>query len=182
MSESLNIDQKRFLLKLARDSIAHYLDTGSYMKIDVADGAMNEKRGAFVTLKQNGRLTGCIGYPTPKKPLVQTVIETAAAAATNDPRFQPLTLKDLPHVSIEISVLTVPQRIQDPNEIEVGKHGIIISQGPFQGLLLPQVPVEWNWDRETFLRHGCLKAGLEENCWQQGAEIKIFSAEVFGEE
>ncbi len=182
MSELLNIDQKRFLLKLARDSIIHYLDTGTYLKINISDGILKEKRGAFVTLKQDSRLKGCIGFPIPEKSLAETVIEAAAMAATNDPRFQPLSPEDLPKVTIEISVLTSPRAIQDPKEIEVGKHGIIITQGPFHGLLLPQVPVEWNWDRETFLRQGCLKAGLDENAWQRGARIEIFTAEVFEEE
>ncbi len=181
MSQSLNLDQKQFLLKLARNSIARYLDTGAYLKMDVGEGVLNEKRGAFVTLKQNGQLKGCIGYPIPEKPLVDTVIQAAAMAASNDPRFQPLTIEELPEIAIEISVLSLPTRIQDPKEVEVGKHGIIISQGPFRGLLLPQVPVEWNWDRETFLRHGCLKAGLEENAWQHGAQIEVFTADVFTE-
>jgi uncharacterized protein len=181
MSESLNIDQKKFLLTLARDSIKHYLNTGTYLKIDVSPGRLQEKRGAFVTLKQDSRLKGCIGYPLTEKSLVETVIEAAAMAATNDPRFQPLSLKDLPQITIEISVLTPPQRIQDTKEVEVGKHGIIITQGPFRGLLLPQVPVEWNWDRNTFLRQGCLKAGLDEDAWKRGAQIEIFTADVFAE-
>ncbi|MFW6136829.1 MAG: AmmeMemoRadiSam system protein A [Candidatus Aminicenantaceae bacterium] len=182
MSPSLNTDQKRFLLKLARDAITHYLDTGKYLKIEAGDSVLEEKRGAFVTLKEDGRLKGCIGYPMPQKPLVDTVIETAAAAATDDPRFQPLTVKDLPKITIEISVLSQPRRIRSPHEVEVGKHGIIISRGPYRGLLLPQVPIEWNWDRETFLRQGCLKAGLDENAWQQEAQIEVFTAEVFAEE
>lgn len=181
MSRLLNIDQKRFLLKLARDSISHYLDTGEYLKIESGDGELKEKMGAFVTLKQEGRLRGCIGFTAAEKPLTDTVIEAAAMSATNDPRFPPLTQADLPEVRIEISVLSLPRRIQDPKEVEVGKHGIIISQGPFRGLLLPQVPVEWNWDRETFLRQGCLKAGLDENAWQRGAEIQVFTADVFSE-
>lgn len=182
MSQTLNADQKRFLLKLARDAVTHYLDTGKYLKIKAGDSVLEEKRGAFVTLKKDGRLKGCIGYPLPQKPLVDTVIETAVAAATDDPRFQPLSVKDLSKITIEISVLSQPRPIRSPQEVEVGKHGIIISRGPYRGLLLPQVPIEWNWDRETFLRQGCLKAGVDENAWQQDAQIEVFTAEVFAEE
>jgi len=105
----------------------------------------------------------------------------AVAAATQDYRFAPLTREELPQTKIEISVLTLPQPIDDVSQIVVGKHGIIVSKGFSRGLLLPQVPVEYHWDRETFLRHGCLKAGLDEDEWKKGARVEIFSAQVFSE-
>jgi AmmeMemoRadiSam system protein A len=142
---------------------------------------LKEKRGAFVTLKVNDQLRGCIGYPLPYKPLWETITDVAISAATQDFRFESITLEELPDTKIEISVLSLPKPIKDIKEIEVGKHGIIISKGPYKGLLLPQVPVEWNWDLETYLSHGCLKAGLDEDEWKKGVDIEIFSAQVFSE-
>ena len=112
---------------------------------------------------------------------METVVEAAIAAATQDFRFQPLTLEELEQTKIEISVLSLPHPVKNINEIEVGKHGLIISKGFNKGLLLPQVPVEWNWDLETYLKHGCLKAGLDEDEWKKGARIEIFTAQVFSE-
>jgi len=134
-----------------------------------------------VTLKVNDQLRGCIGYPLPYKPLWETIRDVAIAAATQDYRFQSMTLEELPETVIEISVLTLPQPIKDVKEIEVGKHGIIVSKGPNKGLLLPQVPVEWDWDLETYLSHGCMKAGLDEDEWKRGVQIEIFSAQIFSE-
>ncbi|MEA2005610.1 MAG: AmmeMemoRadiSam system protein A [Acidobacteriota bacterium] len=181
MNHSLNSEQQRFLLGLARTSIRHHLETGKTYDIEIEDTALKEKKGAFVTLKKNDALRGCIGYPLPYKELYKTVIEAAITAATQDFRFMPLTIEELPEIKIEISVLSIPKTITDISEIQVGKHGIIVSKGLNKGLLLPQVPVEWNWNLETYLRHGCLKAGLDEDEWKKGANIEIFSAQVFSE-
>lgn len=182
MSEAfLNETQQKFLLKLARDALLHYLDTEKHVQVRPDDPVMEEKRGAFVTLKTNESLRGCIGYPLPIDPLYTTIINTAILAATKDHRFQPLTKEELPDTRIEISVLSLPKSIKDISEIQVGKHGIIITQGMNKGLLLPQVPVEWNWDLETYLQHGCTKAGLEENAWKKDAQVEIFSAQVFSD-
>nr|MBP7886610.1 AmmeMemoRadiSam system protein A [Candidatus Neomarinimicrobiota bacterium] len=141
------------------------------------------KRGAFVTLEKHHELRGCIGYILPIYPLYKTVIEMAKAAALDDPRFPPVSPSELKDITVEISVLTVPQKISDPSEIEVGKHGIIIKRGFNQGLLLPQVATDYGWDRETFLEHTCLKAGLPRDAWQdKNTEIQIFSAQVFNRE
>lgn len=177
----LNIDQQRFLLKLARDAIRYHFETGKPPPVAAEEGALKEKRGAFVTLKREEQLRGCVGYPLPHDPLYLTVVEAAVMAATHDQRFPPLTLEELPDIRIEISVLTLPRKIENVSEITIGEHGIIVTQGLSRGLLLPQVPVEWNWDRDTFLRHGCLKAGLEEDAWEKGAEVQVFSAQVFAE-
>ncbi|KKN07802.1 hypothetical protein LCGC14_1063190 [marine sediment metagenome] len=142
---------------------------------------LNEKRGAFVTLKVNDQLRGCIGYPLPRKSLWETISDVAISAATQDFRFESITLEELPDTKIEISVLSLPKQIKDIKKIEVGKHGIIISKGPCKGLLLPQVPLEWKWDLETYLSHGCLKAGLDKKEWKKGVNIEIFSAQVFSE-
>jgi len=181
MEPILNKDQQRFLLKLARDSIEYYLKNGEQIRIGTQEGILKEKRGAFVTLKHNDELRGCIGYPTPYLPLYKTIIEASVMAATKDPRFLPIQKQELPDVDIEISVLSVPRKVKDISEIEVGKHGIVISKGANSGLLLPQVPLEWGWDLETFLKHGCLKAGLDEDALEKGADIEIFTAQVFSE-
>jgi len=107
----------------------------------------------------------------------------AQSAALKDPRFDPVQPKELPDLEIEISVLTVPEKITDPSIIEVGKHGIIMKRGFYQGLLLPQVATDYGWDRETFLEHTCLKAGLPRDAWKdKNTEISIFSAQVFNRE
>lgn len=181
MEDLLNKEQQEFLLGLARKAIHQYLEEGKTLKVKTEeDEKLKEKRGAFVTLKANDQLRGCIGYPLPYKPLNETIIEVAISAATQDFRFQPLSLDELEETQIEISVLSLPKPVKKIKEIEVGKHGIIISKGLSKGLLLPQVPVEWNWDLGTYLSHGCLKAGLDEDEWKKGdCSIEIFSAQVF---
>ena len=181
MNELLNEEEQRFLLGLARQVITGHLKAAKPPEAKVPFKNLLEKRGAFVTLKVDGHLRGCIGYPLPVKPLHETISEMAIAAATQDYRFPPITLDELPKTEIEISVLTVPRPVKDPDEVEVGKHGIIISKGFSKGLLLPQVPLEYGWDRETYLRHGCLKAGLDEEEWRKGARIEVFEAQVFAE-
>jgi len=181
MKKLLNEEQQKFLLSLARQTIEHYLKKGEKPTVNIEDEELKEKRGAFVTLKVDDQLRGCIGYPMPIKPLYEVIMEVAVSSATQDFRFQPLTLEKLPETKIEISVLSLPQPVDDIKKIEIGKHGIIISKGINKGLLLPQVPVEWNWDLETYLNHGCLKAGLEEDEWKKGVQIEIFSAQVFSE-
>jgi len=181
MDKPLTKDQQRSLLRLARLAITLYLQEGTYPAMETDDATFKQKRGAFVTLKVKDQLRGCIGYPIPHKPLFETIIEVAVSAATKDFRFPPLKQKELDDTKIEISVLSPPKPIEDISEIEVGKHGIIITKGLNRGLLLPQVPAEWGWDRETFLRHGCLKAGIEEDEWKKDAQIEIFSAQVFSE-
>lgn len=181
MEKVFNKDQQTFLLNLARKAIHLHLEKKKPPKAEIKDEMLKEKRGAFVTLKVAGELRGCIGYPLPYKPLHVTIIDVAICAATQDIRFQPLSLEELDRTKIEISVLSLPKPTKDIKEIEIGKHGIVISKGLNKGLLLPQVPVEWDWDVETYLRHGCLKAGLAENEWKKGAHIEIFTAQVFSE-
>ncbi|MBM3310082.1 MAG: AmmeMemoRadiSam system protein A [Candidatus Aminicenantes bacterium] len=181
MSEFLTDSQKRFLLGLARTAVETYLGSGETISPETGDEALLADRGAFVTLKAGGELRGCIGYPIPTKPLAETVVEMAIAAATQDFRFAPLRAEELERLEIEISVLTVPRPAKDASEVEVGRHGIIVSKDFQRGLLLPQVPAEYGWDRETFLRHGCLKAGLPADAWRKGAAIEVFEAQVFSE-
>lgn len=180
MSEPLTPEEERTCLKLARQALENYFASGERLRSPVRSGTLKEKRGAFVTLTVDGDLRGCIGYPLPVKPLDETIIEMAIAAATQDTRFEPLSPGELPRLKIEISVLGLPEPAQ-AGRVEVGRHGIIVSKGYQRGLLLPQVPVEHGWDRETYLRHGCLKAGLPPEEWKRGAEIETFTAQVFSE-
>ena len=181
MSEPLTPEEERTSLKLARQALEHYFKTGGILRSPVASGTLKEQRGAFVTLTVDGELRGCIGYPLPEKPLDETIIEMAVAAATQDTRFEPLAANELKKLKMEISVLGLPEPVKEPAEVRVGSHGIIVSKGFHRGLLLPQVPVEYGWDRETYLDHGCLKAGLPPDAWKKGAKIEVFTAQVFSE-
>jgi AmmeMemoRadiSam system protein A len=181
MIEPLTPDDERACLKLARQAIERYFKTGGHLRTPIKTGALKEKRGAFVTLTMAGELRGCIGYPLPVKPLDETIIEMAVAAASQDNRFEPLAPEEMDRLRVEISVLGVPAPVTSPTEVEVGRHGIIVSKGFYRGLLLPQVPTEHGWDRETYLRHGCLKAGLSPDEWKKGAKIEVFTAQVFSE-
>ncbi len=172
--------EREFLLKLAHSSIESAL-TGRPLDLAPLSEHLAEPRGAFCTLHLHGKLRGCIGYVLATQPLYRTVAETARSAAFDDPRFQPVTGNEAPELRIEISVLSPlqPTRAED---VVVGKHGVVVTIGACRGLLLPQVPLEWDWDRETFLSQTCLKAGLPALAWQQGAELQTFTAEVFGED
>ena len=173
-------EERRILLALAHRSIETAL-SGERIDLTPPSDHLAQPRGAFTTLHLFGELRGCIGYVLPVGSLYQTVAETAHAAAFDDPRFQPVTEDEAPDLHIEISVLSVPQPIK-PEEVEVGKHGLIVTSGLRRGLLLPQVPTEWEWDRETFLAQTCIKAGLASDAWKAGAFLQAFTAEVFGEE
>ncbi len=165
-----------FLVKLARKAVEEYLKKGSVMKVpkDTSPKLM-ERFGVFVTLNSiiQGRreLRGCIGFPYPTHPLAQAVIESAINSATGDPRFYPVSLDELDHIMFEVSVLTPPQLIEVkkptdyPSKIKVGQDGLIVEKGPYKGLLLPQVPVEWKWREEEFLCQCCMKAGLPPDSW-----------------
>jgi len=142
--------------------------------------ALDAPCGAFVTLKIAGRLRGCIGTIHARNPARETVSEMAESAARRDPRFSPLGPDEVDDVSIEISLLTPLERIDDPAAVEVGRHGLYVVQGRWTGLLLPQVPGEYGWDREEFLAKTCTKAGLPEDAWRDpDTEIYRFEAEIF---
>ena len=178
----LSLEDKKQLMDIARTSIENAVRGQELPKFNITSPILKEKRGAFVTIHKNERLRGCIGYVMAYKPLYQTVSEMAKAAALHDPRFPPVQPAELDQLALDISVLTPIQKIDDVNEIEVGKHGLIIEYLGNSGLLLPQVATENNWDTKTFLEHTCLKAGLPKNTWKkEGVVIKIFSADVFSE-
>ncbi len=173
------------LLALARKSLETHLREGRRLrKGSDYEAVFEEKRGAFVTLHtSDGGLRGCIGMILGYKPLDETIVDMAIAAGTQDPRFEKVAADELPGIRFEISVLTPPVSEKDVRNIEVGRHGLIISNGFGKGLLLPQVAVEHGLDRTAFLGHTCLKAGLPADAWKDPATlIETFEAEVFGED
>ncbi len=173
-------EERQVLLRLAHQAIEAALQD---LELDLTSPSehLDQPRGAFTTLHLHARLRGCIGYVFPNQSLYRTIAETARAAAFDDPRFQPVTWAEAEELKVEISVLSPLQPIA-PEEVVVGTHGLIVTQGSRRGLLLPQVPVEWEWDRETFLTQTCLKAGLPSDALLHGAQLQAFTAEVFGEE
>jgi AmmeMemoRadiSam system protein A len=177
----LDESQRKILLGIARRALEGYIGAEKIPSEVEVRGKLAAPGAAFVTLTKNGRLRGCIGYTEAVAPLFKVVQECAVAAATEDPRFPPVSPMELPSLRIEISVLTPMFPIR-PEEVEVGRHGLMVAQGRMRGLLLPQVPVEWGWDRETFLDQTCVKAGLPPSAWRHGATLRAFTAEVFGEQ
>jgi len=171
----------RFLLALVRETIQCRLNGEPLPSPEPDDQLLLEPRGAFVTLKIDGRLRGCIGHVIGVAPLWQAVRDNAIAAAFEDPRFEPMREDELLHTHIEISALTPLRRVEF-DDVIVGRDGVLLEKGMARGLLLPQVAVEFGWDRETFLDHTCRKAGIEPGCWRHpDTIISTFSAQVFGE-
>ncbi len=177
----LSRDEKLTLLSAARRTMEAYLTSGVKPELKADTERLKEEAGAFVTLHKGDQLRGCIGSFTGEGPLLGTVQSMAVAAATRDPRFPSVTSEELSGLSLEISVLS-PLRVASAEEVEVGKHGIYITRAHHRGVLLPQVATEHGWDRETFLDHTCIKAGLPPGTWKdKETTIELFSAEVFGE-
>jgi uncharacterized protein (TIGR00296 family) len=194
MSFELTPEEGEFLISLARNTVKQYLETGKAPKPPKeTHKKLFEHCGVFVTINSIGHgekeLRGCIGYPYPTSPLVEAVIDSAVNAATEDPRFEPMTLTELGHVVFEVSVLTPPESVEVANpkeyvsKIKVGEDGLIIERGYHKGLLLPQVPIEWGWCEEEFLCQCCMKAGLPPDSWlTKEAKIYKFKAIIFDEE
>jgi AmmeMemoRadiSam system protein A len=172
--------EKNYLRRLAMAEITARFRQPDPLPEAPAGGHLEEKRGAFVTLTKQGVLRGCIGHIQGTRPLVETIREMARAAAFSDPRFPPVAEAELDQLELEISVLTPLRLIKDVEEIKVGIHGLYIECQGYAGLLLPQVATEYDWGREEFLAHTCMKAGLSSNCWRQPeTRIYIFSADIF---
>ena len=193
MPFELTSEEGLFLVKLARKAVRTSLKDGKIIPVpeDVPSKLM-KNCGVFVTLNsvKHGRkeLRGCIGFPYPTTPLTRAVIESAINSATQDPRFPSVSLNELDHIVFEVSVLTPPELVevekptQYPAKIRVGRDGLIVERGYYKGLLLPQVPIEWNWDEEQFLCQCCIKAGLSPDCWLlNGTKIYKFQAIIFEE-
>ncbi len=188
MSFELSQDEGVFLVQLARKAVVEYLKTRKHIKIpENTSEKLLKPCGVFVTINtfENGEkeLRGCIGYPYPTAPLVEAVVDSAINAATQDPRFPSLSLSELDHIVFEVSVLTPPEevKVKNPKEyidkVKVGQDGLIVENSFYKGLLLPQVPVEWKWDEETFLCQCCVKAGLSPDSWLvKGTRVYKFSS------
>jgi len=178
---SLTPEERSELLRMARAAVTGYLERRAEIEDVSGKAKFLEPRGVFVTLTKNGDLRGCIGFIEPVAPLGQAVIRAAVYAATEDPRFPPVRPAELRDIKFEISVLTPVREVSDPREVTVGRHGLIIARDGLKGVLLPQVPVENKWDRETFLEQASLKAGLPRDAWRRGAKLYVFEAIVFHE-
>ncbi|RAP53255.1 MAG: AMMECR1 domain-containing protein [Methanosphaera sp. rholeuAM270] len=187
-SENLTQEEGQLLIKIARDNIEAYLKGGQLTLPKNLPEIFHEKLGVFVTLSLNSNLRGCIGYPEPYFPLIDALLDVSISAAFDDPRFNPLSLKEFDKIKIEVSVLTKPT-LMEVNEyddyhdlIEIGRDGLIIEDDYHRGLLLPQVPTEQKWDTLTFLENLCYKAGLPKNSWKDdNTKIYSFQAQIFEE-
>ncbi|MBM3229231.1 TIGR00296 family protein [Candidatus Parvarchaeota archaeon] len=178
------------LVRLARKAATHYIQEGRKIEPEDTVGVFGEARGVFVTIQTYPRreLRGCIGYPLPTSPLAQATIENAINACSEDPRFNPVRLEELQRLVFEVSILSVPKKIeygskaQLPRLVKVGRDGLIVRHGQSSGLLLPQVPVEYCWDETEFISYTCEKAGLPFDFWlDYDVEVFSFQAQVFGE-
>jgi len=184
----LSLEEGKAAVKLARDSLTAYLQSHKRTGPEGLAPVFDQNRGVFVTLHEDGELRGCIGYPQPVMPLGRAIVDSSINAGTKDPRFMPVTAEELKRIEIEVTVLTPPQviaadRKKLPEEVQIGKHGLIVSRGMFSGLLLPQVATEWNFDPEDFLCQTCLKAGLPVDSWlDPETEVQCFEAQIFSEE
>ncbi len=169
------------LIKLAKEAISSEF-SGKKIRIPPYK-ELKEKRGCFVTLTKHGELRGCIGFPYPSIPLGEAIVQAARSAAFSDPRFPPVTEKELPNIKVEISILSVPEEVKpDPVNIEIGKDGIMCEYEGFSGLLLPQVAIEYKMNAEEFLRALCQKAGLPLDSWKEpGFKLWKFQAKIFKE-
>ena len=181
MSDLLTKKERKELLKIARETIVGYVSNQKVPVVVTASPGLNLHSGCFVTVKQKEELRGCIGNFVSDQPLYLLVQEMAVSAATRDPRFYPMKSDDLADFTLDISVLSLLEKVVSVEEIRVGKHGIYIIKGSYRGVLLPQVATEYGWSRDQFLQHTCIKAGLPEDAWQGECEIYIFSAQVFGD-
>jgi len=182
----LTNDEGAMAVRSARTAIEYVIAKRPKISQDLTP-VFDEKRGVFVTLTKGGSLRGCIGFPYPVMPLGEAIVHAAKAAALEDPRFPPVTKDELAAISLEVTVLTVPEPLggepaKRPQKVIVGKHGLIVRGMGTSGLLLPQVATEYGWDARTFLDHTCIKAGLSERCWtSKNIEILTFEGQIFPE-
>jgi AmmeMemoRadiSam system protein A len=176
---SLKHEEAEELLAIAMDALHRRLRSTTVRDAAPVHPILLEPAGAFVTLKKDGLLRGCMGRLLPNEPLFRVVSDCAVAAALRDPRFDPITADELSMLHIDVSVLGEMRMVQSPDEVEVGKHGLVVRKGGFQGLLLPQVATEMQLDRNRFLELTCRKAGLPSDAWRQDAIIEVFTADVY---
>jgi len=181
---NISIDEKRAMLKIARSSIESIFDNSKNIDVDLAKfPILNSRKGAFVTLTKNQNLRGCIGYIISNLPLFETIKDAAKQAAIGDSRFPKLTKSEINQIAIEVSILSEPFPMKSYNDIIVGTHGLILSERGRRGLLLPQVPIEHNMNKEEYLSALCQKAGFYSDFWKEKTlDIEMFTANVFSED
>ena len=172
--------ERSLLIALAHHAISSALESQD-ISLEPPSAHLRESRGVFTTLSWKGELRGCVGYALPVISLYHAVIETARGAAFDDPRFAPVTSQEISDLKVSLSVLSTLKPIC-PEDVEIGRHGLLVTLGQKRGLLLPQVPLEHGWDRVQFLEQTCRKAGLPREAWKSGLSLQAFTAEVFGEE
>ncbi len=178
------------LVKTARQVVTEYLKNRAKIKLEQTfESNFSYNSGVFVTLNNPIGLRGCVGFALPDKKLYNALVDAAISAATEDPRFPPVTTEELEQITFEVTVLTPPEvihvsdTVEYPSRIKVGRDGLIVKHGFNSGLLLPQVPVEYSWTEEEFLGYTCEKAGLPRDCWQdKETQVQKFEGIVFKEE
>jgi AmmeMemoRadiSam system protein A len=171
---------RRLLLRIAREAIVAHVSARPFPRVEPAV-VLERRGGAFVSIHRGGALRGCIGHVEATEPLGRVVHRCAIAACSTDPRFPPVTVPELTDLDLELSLLGPLEPVGATDDIEIGRHGLMVERGSQRGLLLPQVSVEWRWDRVRFLVETCRKAGLPADAWRRGATLWKFEAEVFGE-
>jgi uncharacterized protein (TIGR00296 family) len=182
----LSLEEGTLAVKTARKVIEDYVKAGRVPVVELP-GSFNGLSGVFVTLKKEGELRGCIGYPYPSLPLGRALVDAAIQAATEDPRFPRVRSSELDHIVVEVTLLTEPKLLgvkplDRPRHIKIGRDGIIVERGLYRGLLLPQVPVEYGWSPEEFLEYGCMKAGISPDMWvDESTKVYTFQGQIFQE-
>jgi uncharacterized protein (TIGR00296 family) len=182
----LSLEEGTLAVRTARRVIEEYVRTNKVPKVDLPE-AFNDLSGVFVTLKEDGELRGCIGYPYPDLPLSKALVDAAVQAATQDPRFERVRSAELEHIAVEVTVLSEPEPLKvkpmyRPKSIVIGRDGIIVEYGLYRGLLLLQVPVEQHWGPEEYLEYGCMKAGISPDAWvDDKTKVYTFQGQIFQE-
>jgi len=183
----LTLDEGKTAVRLAREALTRYVEEKKILVPERLPSVFDEKRGVFVTLHEDGDLRGCIGYPQPVMALGRAIVDSAINAGTRDPRFPGIRPGELKRMEMEVTILTKPEPYREPKKrlpelVRIGTDGLIISKGPFSGLLLPQVAPEWGFDSMEFLSQTCVKAGLPPDAWMdEETEVQHFEAQIFAE-
>ena len=183
----LTLDEGKMAVRLAREALTCYVEKKKILEPERLPPVFDENRGVFVTLHEDGALRGCIGYPQPVMPLGRAIVDSAINAGTRDPRFPGIRPGEQKRIELEVTILTKPEPYLEPKKrlpelVRVGTDGLIVSKGPFSGLLLPQVAPEWGFDSLEFLSQTCVKAGLPPDAWlDEETEVQHFEAQIFAE-
>lgn len=183
----LTLEEGKLAVRLARQSLVNYIEKKKIGEPERLPQVFDEKRGVFVTIHEEGELRGCIGYPQPIMPLGRAIVDSAINACSRDPRFPCVRPSELQRVEVEVTILTKPEPYDVPKQrlpevVRIGTDGLIVSKGPYSGLLLPQVAPEWGFDPWTFLSQTCLKASLPPDAWiDEDTEVLHFEAQIFAE-